>query len=653
MCSIAGIFQFSGQLEPIVDKIKVMTHSIRHRGPDDEGYSLINTETNKYTNAIGEDSVTSLQKKLSDISTYKNGRFNLAFGHRRFSIIDLSVGGHQPYWDENRQICGIFNGLIYNYIEVMEQLKAKGYIFRTTSDTETLFKAYLNWGVDCFKRLNGTWAVAIYDFKTNELILSRDRIGKKPLYLYKTDGKVFFASEIKAILSVIENKPEVNEEIVIDYIVSGYRDHTTKTFYRGIQKIPPGIFVKVDHNGNMNTHNYWELPHSRDTEYKNTKIEKIVPKLESLLRDAVKIRLRADVGIGLELSGGLDSSTVAALSCSMLDNQISSFTVKFPQPEFDEEPYARIVAKHCNLNYHIVNSPDRWFWSDVDDFVYLQEEPFHSPNLHTQQSVWRLIRNNGNKVILYGAGGDEVFAGYRKEYFYRYLRDLLKSGKFFNFFNNFINFSELSSIELIQKYVRKILLKNGTNDNVYLTNILGKNGNDVRFLMPISNSLESQLYINMTSLKMPYWLISNDKSSMAIPTEVRAPLLDYRIIEFAFQLPVNLLIHKGWLKWILRRTMADSLPKSIIWRSQKMGYPFPLQQWLQDSHNIISYLFKTQNNPFLNKEYLQKHIDQIISFQPGLLWRILSLELWHRRIIRNEKILNTTLQQQIDKMNNS
>lgn len=637
MCGITGVFIFDDARPGLAQRIHRMTETIRHRGPDDEGYCLINTKTASSRLATGADSVPELRACQPQIHDLNPEPFDLALGHRRFAILDLSVGGHQPYFDEARKIAGVFNGLIYNYKEVKAELAAAGETFRTDCDTEVLFKAYARWGEACFAKFNGTWAVALYDFEQREVILSRDRLGKKPIYFYRDRQAFYFASEIKAILQAREAEVRVNERAVLDYLTGGFRDLSRSTFYEGIESLPPASVLRINARGETVSKKYWELQTQRNHGLASASPNEVAKELRRILEDAVRIRLRADVPLGIELSGGLDSSSIAGLASSAHAQPLSCFTVEYPQTQWNEEPFAREVATHFRMNYNVVRSPEQWFWSDVNEFVGLHEEPFHSPNLHTQQAVWRLMHNAGIRVILYGAGGDEVFAGYRKEYFYRHLRDLLKRGEMSAFIKNFTRFSELSAPELVAKAWQQFFPK--ANGNVAPVPSLLKNGlTKLPVFAPNGSTTEEQLYLNMTELKMPYWLLSNDKNSLAIPVEVRAPLLDYRLVEFAFNLPVNLLIRDGWLKWILRQAVNDLLPPTITWRRKKMGYPFPLQDWLRDSHRIIGSLFASNENPYLNAPLIRSNLEQWTTQQPELLWRALSLELWHRRFVRGQSV---------------
>ena len=631
------MFRFDGAQSGLAGRIHRMTETIRHRGPDDEGYVLINTQSGGHRLAAGNDSVAQIRETQPLITQMKQEAFDLALGHRRFAILDLSVGGHQPYFDAASKLGGVFNGLIYNYKEVKAELEALGQTFATDCDTEVLFKAYGYWGEKCFAKLNGTWAVAIYDFNKRELLLSRDRLGKKPIYIHRSANTLYFASEIKAILQALDTEVAVNERAVFDYLTSGYRDLSQRTFYEGIETLPPASVLRVNARGEIASSKYWELQTQRTSALAAASPAEVAKELRRILEDAVRIRLRADVGLGVELSGGLDSSSIAGLASAVHPKQLSCFTVEYPQTEWNEEPYAREVATRFNMNYNVVRSPERWFWNDVNDFVALHEEPFHSPNLHTQQAVWRLMHESDIRVILYGAGGDEVFAGYRKEYFYRYLRDLLKRGDMTAFRKNFMNFSELSAPELMGKAWQQFFPKAESN-GFAMRSMLNNGIAHMPLRETNGTTTEAQLYSNMTELKMPYWLLSNDKNSLAIPVEVRAPLLDYRLVEFAFQLPVNLLIRDGWLKWILRQAMDDLLPRTITWRKKKMGYPFPLQDWLHGSQKIITGLFAQSDNPFLNKKMIGENLGALISQQPEQMWRMLSLELWHKRFIKREAI---------------
>ncbi len=637
MCGITGIFLFDDPRPGMAQRIHSMTNTIRHRGPDDEGYCLISTKAATYRLAAGAESVPEIRERQPLIAALNQEPFDLVLGHRRFAILDLTVGGHQPYYDAARKIGGVFNGLIYNYKEVKAELEAKGEVFHTDCDTDVLFKAYGYWGEACFAKFNGTWAVALYDFNKRELILSRDRLGKKPIYFYRDQRGFYFASEIKAILQTREAEVRVNERAVFDYLTGGYRDLSQSTFYEGIESLPPASVLRLNAKGKAVSTKYWELQTNRNHALASAAPSEVAKELRNILEDAVRIRLRADVGLGIELSGGLDSSSIAGLATAAHSKPLSCFTVEYPQTQWNEEPYAREVATRFGMDYHVVRSPERWFWNDVNDFVALHEEPFHSPNLHTQQAVWRIMHEAGIRVILYGAGGDEVFAGYRKEYFYRHLRDLLKRGEMAAFIKNFTRFSELSAPALVAKAWQQFFPKaNGSAPPVH--SLLNNGLTKLPVLAPNGSTTEEQLYLNMTELKMPYWLLSNDKNSLAIPVEVRAPLLDYRLVEFAFHLPVNFLIRDGWLKWILRQAMNDLLPPNITWRRKKMGYPFPLEDWLRDSRGMIDSLFAGNENPYLNSRLIRANLDQWTAQQPELLWRALSLELWHRRFVRGQRV---------------
>ena len=639
MCGIAGIYSFGVARPGLAGRIHRMTDSLRHRGPDDEGYVLINTRGRQLRLGAGDDTVDEARATSTCVDQLDDDAFDLALGHRRFAIIDLSPGGHQPFVSPDRQICGVFNGLIYNYREVRTELRARGIAFQTDSDTEVLWQAYACWGSRCFEKLNGTWAVAIYDFGRKELLLCRDRLGKRPLYFHRNGPTFSFASEIKPLLREMETPLRVNDAAVFRFLAGGLRDIDSSTFYHGIESLPAGTVVRVSAEGDLVFTRFWDLPQSR---LRPSSTSEAAEELRTLLEDAVRIRLRADVPLGVELSGGLDSSSIAGLASTLHPGSLSCYTVEFRQPEWNEEPFARQVAERFGFDYHRVQSPDRWFWSDAERIVELHEEPFHAPNLHTQQAVWRLMHDAGIKVILYGAGGDELFAGYRKEYFYRYLEQLLKRGRLLRFLNNFSRFSELSPAELVAKAVHG--LRGSAGPDAVLSQAIPPWLACTSAPTPTASSLEAQLHLNMTQLKMPYWLRSNDKNSLAIPVEVRAPLLDYRIVEFAFRLPLDYLIRDGWLKWILRRAMHDLLPPEITWRRRKMGYPFPLRDWLRASLPIVRTTLAQSDNPYFDKRIVAENLEPWILHQPDLVWRILILELWHRRFVRDGRILDGSTQ---------
>lgn len=635
MCGLAGVIDLGfGRIEPSV--LIAMTDAVHHRGPDDEGYVLIDQRTSESSSHSGPDSPAEIRATLpsiSDRSRQVSG--NIGIGHRRFSIIDLSSAGHQPFIDAAKRVAVVFNGEIYNYVEVRAELEGLGVIFRSHSDTEVLAEAYKAWGTGCFERLNGFWGLALYDFTTRQLILSRDRIGKKPVYWTRCGSRVYFASEIKALLAApeVSRSRKVNESAIGPWLSCGLRDMDYTTFYDGIHSLEAGSWAVVDDSFPASTTSFWQVPRERMSE-SDLDIRETADALRETLVDAVRIRLRADVPLCVELSGGMDSSALAAIAAGLMSKPVTTYTVRFKDPAHNEEPFARSVAEAIGADYRVVDSPTERFWPQIDAFTRLSEEPYHSPVLQTNQVIWTLMRAGGTKVSLNGAAGDELFAGYSR-YFYSAQTENLRHGRFGVAMGNELHWSESSrslrpsSLPLVRlaRYAanRAVFRNDGSGTNVDVAaSALGQR----RQVLP---DLSDILYQDMTRTLMPYWLRSGDKDYMGIPLEVRAPFLDYRVIEFAMRLPTTFLIRDGWHKWILRKALEGVVPDDVLWRRRKMGFPFPYERFLADSSAILDVIRAKADNPYVDAAS--------IDVAGHKSWYALSFILWYERFFNDNDAL--------------
>ena len=642
MCGIAGYYNPSACKDNVA-LIKDMTRLIRHRGHDDEGYVLIDTTSNKVSNCSGKESDRNIQKRLQPIETINSFSHNMAFGHRRYSITDLSNKGHQPFWDEKGLVCAAFNGEIYNYIELRQELEQIGHIFYTNSDTETLVKSYLQWGEECFKMFNGPWALCLYDTRTRRLLLSRDRIGKSPLYYTVKNGVLYWASEIKSILNVCgASSFTINNQAVDDYLISGLRDFDG-TFWEDINDFPPACYAWIQPDLSFKTVRYWTLPASRKSALQIDK-EDATEEFRRLLVEAIKIRLRADVPVGFELSGGLDSSSLVALCVADLDMDVSTFTVKFKEKYSDESPYAKALIDNYSdkIKSYILAPGNDDFWEKADEFVWIEEEPFHSPNLHTNQNLRKLIRARGYKVVISGGAGDEVLAGYAGEYFHLFLKYLYEKGKYKTFLREFKNSSEYSFIKSCYIFLRSLapkFIKGLANHNRMSS--LGYESQSKNIIQRVPpDNFNERMTGNITQWKMNYWMRSGNKSNFGIPIEARSPFLDYRVVDFAFKLPPEYLIRNGWHKWILRNAVKGIVPEKILWRKNKMGFPFPHREWLIKSKAVVKANLKDIDCPYINYDKFISNYEILTDRLPIHLWRLISIGLWWRRVIQKRHILN-------------
>lgn len=646
MCGIAGYYLLNGMVSTDAEALFTMARSIRHRGPDDEGFTLINTNTNKEINCSGSESDRRIQEKLPDIKRHGNGfQHDIALAQRRYSIIDLSPAGHQPMWSTDGSVCLIFNGEIYNYVELRKELESIGYRFNTSSDTEVLITAYTEWGTEVFKHLNGPWAIALYDRRKKKLLLSRDRIGKVPLYYAISNGKLYWASEIKAILEAAgQNSFKVRNQAVDDYIIHGWRD-IDGTFWEGINDFPVASYAWVEPDLSLKIEPYWSLPVSRLTTGEIS-VRDASRKLSELLLDSIRIRQRADVPVAFELSGGMDSSALVSMAASNFSEKVTTYTIEFEEEHSNEEPFARAVADmyRDKVNYNVLKPGKDDFWMDADRFIWVEEEPFHSPNLHTNQFQRRTIKESGTKVVITGSAGDEVLAGYPSEYYLPFLRYLLKNRKVSELFHETQSSSEYSTMRTVARLLKTAVVGGmetaltGQRIEKYIADIYIK-PRDIIFRDGKRTDFSGRMLDNMTRYQMNYWLRSGNKSTLGIPIEPRAPFLDYRIVDFAFSLPPEYLIHDGWHKWILRESTKDILPQQVVWRRQKMGFPFPWREWLIHSKSIVALNLHESKCTYLDVKNLMKSYDSLVQSNPQLLWRLICLGLWWRRVIERKGLV--------------
>ena len=633
MCGIAGFFDTSGHgISPAV--LREMANVIRHRGPDDEGYVLIDQRTGYRKAFSGADSPADIRETLPGFdNTAFTQPVNIGLAHRRFSIIDLSSGGHQPFFDREKTCCVVFNGEIYNYLELRETLEQLGVEFQTRSDTEVLVEAYKAWGPDCFSRFNGFWAVALYDFRARRLVMSRDRLGKRPLYWTRIASRIYFASEIKSLLQVPEvaARKGVNEDAIWHWCVDGQRDLDGQTFFKDIRNFPAGSWSVVDEAFPARTRAFWSVPRERLREG-DISVDNAVKQVRETLIDAVRLRMRADVPIAFELSGGLDSSTILALAAETTTDTLRTYTVRFEDPRWNEEPFARAVAERYRVDYRVIDPTPGAFWNDIAAFTSLQEEPYHSPNLQVSQVIWSHMRAEGTKVTLTGSSGDELFAGYSRYYWKAQLENL-RHGRFAQATDNARNWSERRHNwgDLAREVTNAVGLRQIARQ---AKKTFGSLPSDYIRGLPFpkkqyyANSLSEWLHSEITNTLIPYWLMSGDKTLMGVPFEGRCPFLDYRMVEIAARLPVTYLIRHGWHKWILRKAMEKDLPQEVVWRKVKMGFPYPYERFYANHQPVVELILNRAKNPYIdfsNKGLLRTN------------WLALSFILWYEFFI-NENV---------------
>lgn len=628
---------------------------MRHRGPDDEGITLVDPERNIHQDLLTENSARGVHgcKRLSEA---KDIQHRIGIGHRRFSIVDISSAGHQPLWSSDGKVCVAFNGEIYNYVELREELKQKGFRFHTASDTEVLALAYRAWGVKCFERFNGFWAVSLYDQERRQMLLGRDRIGKAPLYVTRHDGGLYWASEIKGLSAMLGSSQfVVREQAVVDFLKFHRCDLFHETFYDGISSFPNAAYAWVEADGSYQPIKYWEVPNRR-LSTNDISVHEAKERLKELLGDAVRLRLRADVPVSVQLSGGMDSSSILALVANSA-SRVHAYTVAFPGSAVNEEPFARKVAEHYRerVDYSVIEPPADDILDHADSYIHLMGEPFHSPNQFTSQRIWTTMSKQGIRATLYGAGGDEVFAGYAVDFFPPYLRYLLKQGRGVRFLNEFVRFSQHRPGQLGFDYFRRacqLLLPEAVRLLPWAPRLYHNLVKDRLppgcdpFVRPKgvsahagpSDELHEKMRDYMTHWLMNYYVRIDNQNSMGVPLELRSPFLDYRVVEFGFTLPMEFLIRDGWMKWLLRCAMEDLLPRDVVWRKQKMGFPFPIKQWLGRFKARILAMIQPLDSPYLDMNKFNAGYETLREHDPAYLWCLISLAMWWKRCVQGDRL---------------
>jgi asparagine synthase (glutamine-hydrolysing) len=635
MCGIAGIVAGDRLYADERERITRMRDVIAHRGPDDAGLFVDD---------------------------------QAALGHRRLSIVDLAAG-HQPLANEDETIWIVFNGEIYNHAAVRPELEAAGHRYRTRSDTETIVHAYEQWGDACVDRLRGMFAFAIWDAPRRRLLLARDRLGVKPLYWAMADGRLVFGSEIKSILESGLIRASANEAVLPELLGTRYLSGA-ETLFSGIHRLMPGHTL-VFEDGTASTRAYWDIPAGRvSEELAQLSDRDVVGRFRDLLEESVRIRLMADVPLGMFLSGGLDSSAIAALMAGMIDRPLQTFSVAFKDRAFSELDYARQVATAIKADSHEIVIDDQDFFGALPRLIWHEDEPIAHPSSVPLYFVSALARDHV-KVVLTGEGSDELLAGYGK-----YPRALVnwraaaaygvvpaplrtwiaeslvphlpsQLGRYAQrsflamprtpeamFFDNFAAIGLRRQASLLSP----ALASQATAERAYGASRAyfdAANGQ--------STTLDRLLYTDLKTYLVEL-LMKQDQMSMAASIESRVPFLDHRLVEFAAGLPARMKLRGFRTKWILREAVRDIVPREILTR-KKMGFPVPFGAWMKGAWGDVA------RDVLLDPRSRQRGIiepaavERLIAAHASgeaeggdALWGLLNLELWYRTHIDGDGV---------------
>lgn len=593
MCGIAGIINFS-KLPVEKKEIENITRMVAHRGPDDEDFYFDQ---------------------------------NLAFGHRRLSIIDLSPAGAQPMSYQDKSVI-TFNGEIYNYIEIKEQLIALHYHFCTHTDTEVILAAYDAWGADCVNKFNGMWSFAIHDKIKNIIFCSRDRFGVKPFYYTIVQNKFVFGSEIKQLLYFYD-KVRANRTILLDYLVMNMTDHTDQTFFDHIYTLRGGHNMIFDLSENtFKIKKYYQIKFNEQINQLSLEDSKSLFKQE--FDRAVDWRLRSDVKVGTCLSGGLDSSKIAAVASKKCYSQSAepfcAVTAQSVDEKVNEIKYSKLVSNHLGLNLFVTAPGEKDFFEYLDQCIKIQEEPFGGPSAIFQFFVMKQAKEAGIKVLLDGQGGDESLLGY-----VRYIGAYIKSLPFKKKMRFILEANRkygLSSWQLLKSYlyftssyVRKfwVLRRIKAVKKEYLDLV---QTNMIHRLAEAQRSIFGLQIMEITSTQIPQLLKLEDKNSMANSIETRLPFMDWSMVETNLSINNNYKIYDGWSKYILRISMEGELPDEIAWRRKKLGFNAPSEVWLKDKNKFWEDIDKSS----ILKEIFNEKIHRIDN--EWVMWRLFNIAKW-------------------------
>lgn len=631
MCGIAGIIS-SNKRKISRESLRVMGDLLHHRGPDEEGFFVSS---------------------------------NVGLAHKRLSIIDL-VTGHQPMASHDGNIWIVYNGEIYNYVELRRGLESRGYEFKTRSDTEVIIYLYAEYGKMMLTRLNGMFAFTIYDKKKNRIFSARDYFGIKPYYYVFNKDEFIFASEIKAILGIRPSYKKEDMRAIYDYVNFQFC-LGDKTFFKGVKKLLPGHYLLLDdisRSPKLSVAKYWDLDfgnidYGRSEGY-------FADKLLSLVNDSVKLQLRSDVALGAHLSGGLDSSVVSCLAARNLGAKVKTFTGAFSEgKEYDETSYAKKVSRHIKSRYFEVRPTVEDFKRNIAKIIYMMDEPLAGPGVFPQFFVSKLASQNV-KVVLGGQGGDEIFGGYAR-YFIGYLEQSLKSSIFrdneegrdaisleallpnLHILNGYMpllrSFWGEGVFDAMDKRYFSLINRGKDADRLYSRNFLDSaNGYDVfdtyqeLFNLPRTKSyINKMVHFDLKTL-LPALLHVEDRTSMSFSLESRVPLLDNRIAELVSTIPVGIKLKGGVSKYIFRKAVKGIVPREIYFRKDKMGFPVPISEWfkkeLRPFVRDIVLDSKAKKRGIYNREGIERLIAKESKFDRQV-WGLLCLELWFKQFIDN------------------
>ena len=566
MCGFAGMVGFEG-LPADKQAVDRMTASLFHRGPDEGGFYA--------SRSVG-------------------------LGFRRLAILDLTPTAHQPMISEDGELVIVFNGAIYNYVELRHELQSLGHTFKSTGDTEVLLHAYQQWGHDCLQKLNGMWAFLIYDRQRSRVFGSRDRFGVKPLFYYRTNRYALFGSEIKAIRASGLYQGGVNWKVASKFLLQGVLNDGEERFFTDIHQLPPGTAFELDIEGRWKQWRFWSLGAAPSIDCTDP-----VQSFGELFEDSVRLRMRSDQPIGVTLSGGLDSTSIICMlaklkSESEHERVTALHAFSFMAKEFDESAYIADTVIQTHATLHRFQEGPLELWNKMATVLWFHDEPVHSLNALVGFDLMRLTAKNGIRVVLCGQGADEVIAGY-PHYFPDYWQMLIRQGHFGNAWSEIQSYASahggspwkyflsslgkvgITALHHLPAYHALSVWKNQQkyqNNTWFSQELCRYFENDVPEYLDLSlNAIQMR---SVERARLPLYLRVEDRNSMAHSVETRLPFLDHRLVSLVFNIATKWKLRGPWNKFVLREAMRHRIPETVRTRVDKMGFPVPDQKWFAE-----------------------------------------------------------------------
>lgn len=661
MCGISGIISFKKKEEHI-RHIFEMHARMQHRGPDDDGFAFFSDSG--FLTLPGKNTPEKVRKSRLNYSPNNNpedlGRnYNITLAHNRLSVIDISHFGHQPMCEENADFWIVYNGEVYNYPELREDLSNAGHTFRTNTDTEVVLKAYIEWGTSCIQRFNGMWAFVIFDRKQQKIFASRDRFGVKPFYYILNSDVFAFASEQKALYHFPGSKQELNREAVFDYLAMGKLEVDPEGMVEGIMELAPAHMLTIDlQNNKTEIRRYYELEYTGEWgKYSSINETEYTEQLREQLWEAIRIRLNSDVPVGTCLSGGIDSSILVSivnqllneLKLEQLGGRQKTFTASYKNELIDESKYAEMLVNQTGAEWHQVFPSAKEMLREFEKIVRAQDIPFLSSSTYSQFKVMELAGKNGVTVTLDGQGADELFGGYAP-HFSSYMMHAMKKLDIPSFISGTSDMrGNFSNWGMITRFPFKFQLAKAFKHSFYRSGY--KKGKPETDYIPLDfwNTHNNRLEIlfekygtNFNAFLSSQFqgdefknlMRTGDRNAMAFSIESRMPFADdINMIESTFNIPAVYKIRKGYSKSLLRKAAAGQVPAAVLQRRDKVGFATPERIWFDEAGQELKELLLEQDDEYVMWNKLSSDWNALLKdprSTTARLWRFVNFAVWRK-----------------------